>query len=207
MSGTLSNSPQTIFEIWFFTVLEKSEHTRFPGRRAKFGPSGADAAEKACNKTSDLTANFRGFVTSPNALDRIPSNPPAGSRPGTPPRPLRRERRRMGSGKLGSPTDVAGVFKRCYSARGFDADRRSNSLRCLDSGGQISAPNNTHARSLPKPRCTDAARAAPPGGGDHAWPLSMCPPGPGAKHVAQGWAGSAELWRRCASIHTMVDRA
>ena len=165
MSGTLSNSPQTIFDIWFFTVLEKSEHTRFPGRRAKFGPSGADAAEKACNKTSDLTANFRGFVTSPNALDRIPSNPPAGSRPGTPPRPLRRERRRMGSGKLGSPTDVAGVFKRCYSARGFDADRRSNSLRCLDSGGQISAPNNKLIlrRSIPTASASSASCAPHPG--------------------------------------------
>ena len=56
-------------------------------------------------------------------------------------------------------------------------------------------------------RCTDAASATPPGSGEHASPLSMCPPGPGAKHVAQGWAGSAELWRRCASIHAMVHRA
>ena len=64
MSGTLSNSPQTIFEIWFFTVLEKSEHTRFPGRRAKFGPSGADAAEKACNDC----LHHGGGVTTTDAL-------------------------------------------------------------------------------------------------------------------------------------------
>ena len=34
----------------------------------------------------------------------------------------------------------------CYSARRFDADRRANSLRSLDSGGQISAPNNSRVR-------------------------------------------------------------
>ena len=31
----------------------------------------------------------------------------------------------------------------CYSARRFDADRRANPLISIDSGGQISAPNNT----------------------------------------------------------------
>ena len=31
----------------------------------------------------------------------------------------------------------------CYSDRRFDADRRANLLRSLDSGGQISAPNNS----------------------------------------------------------------
>ena len=37
---------------------------------------------------------------------------------------------------------VSLVILWCYSARRFDADRRANLLRSLDSGGQISAPNN-----------------------------------------------------------------
>ena len=42
---------------------------------------------------------------------------------------------------------VSLVILWCYSAGRFDADRRANLLRSLDSGGQISAPNNMRERT------------------------------------------------------------
>ena len=48
----------------------------------------------------------------------------------------------------------------CYSARRFDADRRANPLRPLDTGGQISAPNNNTARAATGSEVTDLQREA-----------------------------------------------
>ena len=39
--------------------------------------------------------------------------------------------------------------KLCYSARWFDADRRASPSKSLDSGGQISAPNNIRTENAP----------------------------------------------------------
>ena len=47
-----------------------------------------------------------------------------------------------------SGAEVSKFLPGCYSAHRFDADRRANPLRCLDSGGQISAPNNKQLESF-----------------------------------------------------------